>query len=197
MAQFALFIARMLEIYSFIIWIRILFSWISPYSRPGSFSYYLGMLVDPYLNLFRTSKLRVGMLDFSPLFAIGLLSVVQSVFNIYGFYGRITLSLIVQLFIQAFWAYGLQVFFSIGFIMLVMTTIASFMRQGRFKFAMSQIGSTVFGPMEAWIQRTFFRNRIVKATTMNLLLCVVYIVLYFGCKYLLVLLLNLAMRIPF
>ena len=197
MAKIALFIARMLEVYSFIIWIRILFSWISPYTRPGSFSYYLSCMVDPYLNMFRSSKLRVGMLDFSPLFAIGILSVVQSVFSIYGFYGRITLSLIVQLFIQAFWAYGLQVFFSIGFIMLVMTTIASFMRQGRFKFAMSQIGSTVFGPMEAWIQRTFFKNRIVKATTMNLILCAMYIVLYFGCKYLLVLLLNLAMRIPF
>ena len=197
MAKIALFIARMLEVYSFIIWIRILFSWISPYSRPGSFSYYLGAMVDPYLNMFRSSKLRVGMLDFSPILGIGVLSVVQSVFQIYGYYGRITLSLIVQLFIQAFWAYGLQIFFSIGFILLLMTTIASFMRQGRFKFAMSQIGSNVFGPMEAWIQRTFFKNRIVKNTTMNLILCGAYIVLYFACRYLLVFLLTLAMRIPF
>ena len=112
MATIALFIARLLEIYSFIIWIRIMLSWINPFPAVGSFTYYLASIVDPYLNMFRSSRFRAGMLDFSPLIGIGLLTVVQSVFQIYGTYGMMTLSLIVMLFLNAFWSYGIQIFFT-------------------------------------------------------------------------------------
>ena len=67
MTTLALFIARLLSIYSFVIWIRILASWINPFPQPGSFTYYLARIVDPYLNTFRSRRFRAGMLDFSPI----------------------------------------------------------------------------------------------------------------------------------
>ncbi len=197
MAQVALFIARLLEVYSFVIWIRILMSWIVPYPQPGSFSYYLALLVDPFLNMFRSKNFRVGMLDFSPLIAIGLLTVVQSVFSIYGYYGRITLALIVQLFINAFWSYGISIFFTISLILIVLMLIASFMRTGQFKYAMSALGNNTFGSLKSWIQRTFFKKRILTETTMNIVVLVIFAVLYFASKELFMLLMRLAAKIPF
>lgn len=196
MATIALFIARLLSIYSFVIWIRIMASWINPFPRPGSFTYYLACIVDPYLNTFRSSRFRAGMLDFSPIIGIGVLSVVQSVFEIYGTYGMMSLSLIVQLFISAFWSYGVSIFFTFGFILLVMKTIASFMNGSNFSMVMERMG-TFTDPITNWVQRTFFRTRFVRKTTLNLITLAIFVVLYFAIRYLFNIAIHLAVRIPF
>lgn len=196
MATIALFIARLLSIYSFVIWIRIMASWINPFPRPGSFTYYLACIVDPYLNTFRSSRFRAGMLDFSPIIGIGVLSVVQSVFEIYGTYGMMSLSLIVQLFISAFWSYGVSIFFTFGFILLVMKTIASFMNGSNFSMVMERMG-TFTDPITNWVQRTFFKTRFVRKTTLNLITLAIFVVLYFAIRYLFNIAMHLAVRIPF
>lgn len=196
MATLALFIARLLNIYSFIIWIRILMSWVNPWPQRGTLTYFLAQMVDPYLNMFRSSKFRAGMLDFSPVIGIGVLSVVQSIFQIYGMYGRMSLSLIICLFISAFWAYAVQLFFTFGFILLIMKTIASFMPNSRFGYSMSRI-SGFADPITAWVRRTFFKNRYVKETTVNIITLVIFIVLYFVLRYCFNILYMLAARIPF
>lgn len=196
MATIALFIARLLSIYSFVIWIRIMASWINPFPRPGSFTYYLACIVDPYLNTFRSSRFRAGMLDFSPIIGIGVLSVVQSVFEIYGTYGMMSLSLIVQLFISAFWSYGVSIFFTFGFILLVMKTIASFMNGSNFSMVMERMG-TFTDPITNWVQRTFFKTRFVRKTTLNLITLAIFVVLYFAIRYLFNIAMHLAVRILF
>ena len=196
MATIALFIARLLSIYSFVIWIRIMASWINPFPRPGSFTYYLACIVDPYLNTFRSSRFRAGMLDFSPIIGIGVLSVVQSVFEIYGTYGMMSLSLIVQLFISAFWSYGVSIFFTFGFILLVMKTIASFMNGSNFSMVMERMG-TFTDPITNWVQKTFFKTRFVRKSTLNLITLAIFVVLYFAIRYLFNIAIHLAVRIPF
>ena len=196
MSTIALFIARLLSIYSFVIWIRIMASWINPFPRPGSFTYYLACIVDPYLNTFRSSRFRAGMLDFSPIIGIGVLSVVQSVFEIYGTYGMMSLSLIVQLFISAFWSYGVSIFFTFGFILLVMKTIASFMNGSNFSMVMERMG-TFTDPITNWVQRTFFKTRFVRKSTLNLITLAIFVVLYFAIRYLFNIAIHLAVRIPF
>ena len=196
MATIAIFIARLLSIYSFVIWIRIMASWINPFPRPGSFTYYLACIVDPYLNTFRSSRFRAGMLDFSPIIGIGVLSVVQSVFEIYGTYGMMSLSLIVQLFISAFWSYGVSIFFTFGFILLVMKTIASFMNGSNFSMVMERMG-TFTDPITNWVQRTFFKTRFVRKSTLNLITLAIFVVLYFAIRYLFNIAIHLAVRIPF
>lgn len=196
MATVALFIARLLSIYSFVIWIRILFSWVNPFPRVGSFTYYLAKLVDPYLNMFRSSHFRAGMLDFSPIIGIGLLAVVQSVFEIYGTFGYMTLSLIVRLFLSAFWNYGISIFFTFGFILLILKTIASFMSNSNFSMVMSRM-SGFTDPISNWIRRTFFRTRFIKESTLNIITLIFFVVLYFALKFIFNTAYLLAARIPF
>lgn len=195
MATVALFISRLIGLYLMLIWIRIIFSWFSPYPRPGSFTYFLSMLVDPYLDMFRTKFLRMGFFDFSPLIGIGVLEVVRSIFTIYGTYGVMRLSFIVQLFIEMFWSYGISLFFIMFGLFLLLRTIGSFMPGTRFQMNMNALTGSIEN-MERRFFRMLFPNRIVRDSTMNVVFCFLTVGLYILCRYLFLLLLQLASRIP-
>lgn len=192
MMQLADFLARIISLYSFFIWIRILLSWINPYPRQGSLTWYFAAIVDPYLNLFRSRHFRIGMLDFSPLFAIGLLSVVQSVLNIFSYYGTLRLSWCLQLIIQAFWQYGVSIFLMITIIMLAMRLIGNLTHSPAFSRT-----SMVTDGIISKVQELFFPNRLVKQSTLSIIALVIMVLCYFACRYVLMVLLNLAARIPF
>ncbi len=195
MATVALFISRLIGLYLMLIWIRIIFSWFSPYPRPGSFTYFLSMLVDPYLDMFRTKFLRMGFFDFSPLIGIGVLEVVRSIFTIYGTYGVMRLSFIVQLFIEMFWSYGISLFFIMFGLFLLLRTIGSFMPGTRFQMNMNALTGSIEN-MERRFFRMLFPNRIVRDSTMNVVFCFLTVGLYILCRYLFLLLLQFASRIP-
>ena len=195
MATVALFISRLIGLYLMLIWIRIIFSWFSPYPRPGSFTYFLSMLVDPYLDMFRTKFLRMGFFDFSPLIGIGVLEVVRSIFTIYGTYGVMRLSFIVQLFIEMFWSYGISLFFIMLGLFLLLRTIGSFMPGTRFQMNMNALTGSIEN-MERRFFRMLFPNRIVRDSTMNVVFCFLTVGLYILCRYLFLLLLQFASRIP-
>lgn len=78
-------------IYGVMCFVRVLLTWFpgAEYSPLGRL---LGRLCDPYLNLFRGLRfLRVGMMDFSPMLALGALAVVSSVLGSMEFGQRISL----------------------------------------------------------------------------------------------------------
>jgi len=64
------------EIYSWLIIVRILLTWIpvNPYSSVVSF---ITSLTDPYLNIFRRFIPPVGMIDFSPIAAFFVLEIIR------------------------------------------------------------------------------------------------------------------------
>ena len=195
MATVALFISRLIGLYLMLIWIRIIFSWFSPYPRPGSFTYFISMIVEPYLDMFRTKFLRMGFFDFSPLIGIGVLEVVRSIFTIYGTYGVMRLSFIVQLFIEMFWSYGISLFFIMFGLFLLLRTIGSFMPGTRFQMNMNALTGSIEN-MERRFFRMLFPNRIVRDSTMNVVFCFLTVGLYILCRYLFLLLLQFASRIP-
>ncbi len=187
----SLFLARLLEIYSFIIWIRIIVSWVRPYPRPGSFSYYMARIVDPYLGLFRSSRARVGMLDFSPIIAIGLIAVVQSLLSVYGTYGFLTLGIILANIIYAFWAYGVSIFLFFAILMLIFRTIAAFTHNPMMYGMAGQFSD----PISNMVRRSFTRS-IPKDSTVALISLAINIALYFVLKRAFLILADLALRIP-
>ena len=68
-----------INIYTFLLIVRILLSWfpnINWFDPPFSI---VSQLTDPYLNVFRSVIPPLGGLDFSPILAILLLQVIQSV----------------------------------------------------------------------------------------------------------------------
>ena len=187
----SLFLARLIEVYSFLIWIRIIVSWVRPYPRPGSYTYYMAKAVDPFLGLFRSSKARIGVLDFSPIIAIGLLSVVQTLLSVYGNYGFLTLGIILANIIIAFWSYGISIFLFFSIIMLIFKTIAAFSHNPMMYGMTAQFSD----PISNMVRRSFSKS-IPKDSTVALISLAINIALYFVLKQAFIMLANLALRIP-
>ncbi len=190
----ALFLSRLMALYSFIIWIRIFLSWITPYPQPGSFTYYIAKIVDPYLNIFRSSRARIGVLDFSPVIAVGVLSVIESILNVFGIYGYVTFGIILAQIIIGFWGYGVSVFLLISIIMLIFRTIASFSSNPA--FYNMQNAAMASNPIISFVRRCF-GPRIMKERTINIVSLIVAIMLYVVLRYFFTNLAYLAFRIPF
>ncbi len=188
----SLFLARLLEIYSFLIWIRIIMSWFRPYPRPGSFTYYIARAVDPFLNLFRSSKARIGMLDFSPIIAIGLLSVVQTLLSVYGRFGFLTFGIILANIIIAFWTYGVSIFLFFSILLLIFRTIAAFTHNPMMYGMSGQFSD----PISNMVRRCF-TTRIPRDSTIAIISLAINIALYFVLKRAFIILANLALELPF
>lgn len=190
----ALFLSRLIALYSFLIWVRIFISWVVPYPRPGSFTYYLGRIVDPYLDLFRSAKARIGVLDFSPIIAIGVLAIFQSVLQVFGVFGTLTFGYILAVVIQAIWSYGFSIFLWIAIISLIISTIASFSSN---PMAYSMAGNMNVLPWLKDMVRRSFGARIVREWVVNAITLAITLLMYFVGKNIFMLLSNLALRIPF
>lgn len=190
--QAALFLARLTSLYSFLIWLRIMLSWVNPYPREGTMTWYLGKIVDPWLNLFRRRGFTVGMIDFSPVLAIAVLSIIQSLLSLFGATGTLRLGWVLAMVLEYLWAYGFSLFFTILTVLLVVRLIGSLSRGGMM--------SRMTGVTENYVRRLhrfFFPNRIVKETTMNVVALVTTILLWLITWIAFDFLLALCYRIPF
>ena len=186
------FLARVISLYSFFIWIRIFLSWINPFPREGSLTWYFAKLVDPFLNLFRSSRFRVGILDISPVFAIAVLSLVQSLLKLFSIYDTLRLGWVVSLLLQYVWSYGIQIFLIFAIIIMVVRTIAAFTGS----FSLSRIAALA-DPLMKKVREVFFSRRLVKDTTLAVTSLVIMVALYISLSYLISYLVMLSMRIPF
>ena len=65
------FIALFVRIYSFLIFFRVVMSWIR--MRPNVLTLFISDVTDPYLNLIKRFIPPLGMIDFSPIIALLLL----------------------------------------------------------------------------------------------------------------------------
>ena len=192
--KLSLFLARLLNVYSILIWVRIILSWIFPNPSRQNWIYWIGRIVDPYLKAFQNKTSVIGRLDFSPILAVGTLYVVESSLQYYGYYGTITLSMFLYVFLAAFWNYGLSIYFWILFFALVFKTIASFSRSPQMWGMADGIGSAA-RPVTDFV-RSFAKNRILSERTVNLISLALVLVVWFMVKYLVGWLGALVLRIP-
>jgi uncharacterized protein YggT (Ycf19 family) len=126
--------ATLLSLYSLLIWIRIILTWIrvpgSQWNGGGNpFVNFLSKIVDPYLNLFQGfTALKRSHIDFTPLVAMAVLSIVQSLLRIFGAYGRLTLGLALGLVVKTLWSYIFSLFFWFFMAMLAIRLIFCYRR---------------------------------------------------------------------
>lgn len=191
----ALLLSRLLWGYSILIWVRIILSWFIQFPKYGGFTYFISKAVDPYINLFKRAKATVGRLDFSPIFAIGIIELFRALLSFYGEFGYITLGLCIYYFLQAFWSYCLSFFFMFAIILLVTKTIASFAKNPALYNMGMQMGNAVSG-LTNMTKNLFFKNRIVKESTVNLITLVWVILLRFAVQYLIGYIGALALNLP-
>lgn len=195
LTKISMVIARLLRLYSFLIWIRIIMSWFTRSYKEGSFSSFLAHIVDPYINAFKRSGMTIGILDFSPIIAIGIISVLESIFAFYGVHGFLTFALILSFSIQAFWSYGLSIYLSLLIILMIFRLIASFSQNPMMAasyYRMTSGADSFCAAIKSLFGRNYISDRAV-----SIIGLILSIMMYFGGKYLFSYLMRIALRIPF
>ena len=169
----------LVNIYMIILVIRIILTWFQGFGT-GGLQEILAKITDPYLNWFRRFPvLRVGVLDLSPIVALGVLSLVHRVFSTLAFYGSISVGIILAMALLIAWS---AVSFFLGFLILILVLrlIAHIINHdGTSPFW--RIVDAVSQPVLYRINRFIFRDRIVNYLTGMILsimsLGVIYLIL--------------------
>jgi YggT family protein len=95
-----------ITLYSLLCIARILMTWV-PGSETGSIGKLLVSVTDPYLNWFKRFRfVRVGMLDFSPVLALGVLTVASMIGSTLAVSGKLTIGFVVASIVSVAWQFG-------------------------------------------------------------------------------------------
>lgn len=122
-------ITAILAAYSFIIFIRIMLSWI-PIPQLDKVKEFLSRLVDPYLNMFRgISWLRWGMFDLSPVVGLILLSILTNITGSLANAEAVTAVSIFILILQHVWNF-LSFIINALIILLIVRLVVSLVNGG-------------------------------------------------------------------
>ena len=189
------FIAAAAVVYSLLIFIRIIISWLggAVTGKPVNF---LTRVTDPYLDWWRrTLNLRLGFLDLSPVAAIAALSLVQSIFGTLSRFDRITIGNILAIVLMSFWS---VVSFLLGFcLLIIILRLIAYITNRNVYASFWQAIDTISQPLLYRINRIIFGRRIpgyLKGIITSLFLLAA---IWIGGKYAMPRLARLLFRLPF
>nr|WP_321306390.1 YggT family protein [uncultured Sphaerochaeta sp.] len=177
--------ATLLSFYSLLIWLRIILTWIRVpgQTQENPLAYYIGKIVDPYLSWFRgISSLRRSHIDLTPLVALAVLSVVQSMLRFYGAYGTITIGMVVALIIQTLWSYLLSPIFWFLIILLGFRLFFCYKRSAKTISYITMLDSLIGGVLN-WVQRLFYPKRTINDRQLVTTALVFFIVLNIAASF--------------
>ena len=152
-------LAGIVSVYMILIFIRILLTWFSgaDFGRPYVF---LCGICDPYLNWFRRFRIfKNSPIDFSPLIALAVLSLLHSVLTAWGAMGRFSVSIILIMLLHAlcsvvFWVLGF-------FIVILILRMIAFLGNSNIYSPLWRFVDFIAQPVMYRISRIFFPGRIV------------------------------------
>jgi YggT family protein len=182
-------LSTLITIYSIVCLVRIVLSWAPQieYSPAGRF---LASICDPFLGWFRRFPFtRVGMVDFSPILALGVLSVGSMIFSTLAATGQITLGIIIASLIQVIWSF-FSFLLNIFIIFLAIRLVYDFINRYGFSQFWSRMDRFLNPPI-SYVTGLFSRGRKAFSYRASLIVTlavtiIVRIGLGFGVKYLLV-----------
>ncbi|MCL1928006.1 MAG: YggT family protein [Treponema sp.] len=152
-------LAGITSVYMILLFIRILLTWFSgaDFGRPYAF---LCSICDPYLAWFRRFRLfKNSPIDFSPIIALAVLSLVHNVFISWGRMGRFNISIILILLLNALWSVVLWI---MGFfIVILVLRMIAFLGNSNIYSPFWRFVDFIAQPVMYRISRIFFPNRIV------------------------------------
>ena len=150
-------ISILISVFMILIIVRIILTWFRGSVRIPDF---LLNITDPYLNWFRRLRfLRFGHMDFSPIAAIAVLSIINQIVSILARQGNIRLGIILALFLQIIWSI-VSFFLIFMIIILVLRLIAYLSSQNTYGFFWGTI-DRISQPILFRISQTLFRGRII------------------------------------
>jgi YggT family protein len=97
-------LAGITGVYTILIFIRLLLTWF-PGAGFGKPYLFLCSICDPYLHWFRRFNFpKNSPIDFTPIIALTVLSLLQNIFRSWGMMGRISLAAVLVMFLAAVWS---------------------------------------------------------------------------------------------
>lgn len=117
-----------LTIYTVMCFVRIILTWF-PGALWTKFGRFLCAMCDPFMNLFAKLPLRFGMLDFSPVVAIGVLTLGSSLLDGVARTGRIYLAGVLMAVLNLLWSV-VQSLLSLLTLVLIVRFIVSIIQKG-------------------------------------------------------------------
>lgn len=189
-------LSGLVVLYTVLCLISIFMTWI-PGAKFTKFGKVISAITDPYLNLFsKRGWFRVGNIDFSPILAIGILSILSSVIGGIATTGRIHFGGILAMILGMIWS-------------LISTLLGIFILLILIRWIVLLVNKGQVSTNSAWYQvdlmlqkfvykigNTFFRNNL----TYQKALLVSWIslgVIWFIARILFAILINLCNNIPF
>ena len=195
----ASFLAAIISLYSLLIWVRILLTWIR---LPGQkvdnpLSHYLGKIVDPYLNLFKgISTFRRSHVDLTPLIALAALSVLQSILRLFGSFGKITLGMVLALMLSTLWSFLLSPILWLVMAMLGVRLFFCYKRGPNTMAYIKMIDSLVGGILN-WVQRLIYKDKSINDRQLVLTSLIFFIVVYLASSVLIQFLVTFFAKLSF
>lgn len=147
------------SLYMLLLMARIILTWF-PSALEGRPLHLLASATDPYLNLFRGIPwLTTGSMDFSPLAALAVLSVLTQILSTAAAYGRISLGIVLALVLRAGWS--IFAFF-FGFLGLAMAArLVAYLARWNSLHPVWRVVDALINPVMFRLNRAIYRDRIV------------------------------------
>ena len=193
MPQLLGFLSSLVTIYMMIVFVRIMLSWFSWMGR-SPLQNFLARITDPYLNWFRRFRLRIGVIDLSPILALAVLSFLNHLFITLAYHQTISLGIILAMLLQMAWGVVsfVLVFLMIIFALRLIAYLARFNTYNPFW----RIVDAIYQPVSYKVNRTLFKNRIVAFTSSCLISVACLGVIFLGLRFLVVLISGALARLP-
>ncbi|WP_320130490.1 YggT family protein [uncultured Sphaerochaeta sp.] len=191
--------ATLIALYSMCIWLRIILTWIK---IPGQMqenpvARFLGKIVDPYLNWFKgIESLRRSRLDLTPLVALAVLSIAQSMLRLLGTYGKLTVGLVGGLVLQTLWGYIISPILFFIIVLLIIRLVFCYKR-GPNSIQYIKMLDTMIGGILNWVQNLFYKHQTINDRQLVITALVFFAIVYLVCSGVLGLAVSALARLPY
>ncbi|MGB9685175.1 MAG: YggT family protein [Rectinema subterraneum] len=152
-------VSVVISVYMLLCAVRIFFSWV-PSLAQTKWGSLIARLTDPYLELFRAIPLfRTPTVDFSPIVALAVLSVINNLFVTLSYAVRITVGFILSLLLDAGWS---AISFLLGFFLVIaLIRIIGYIAKLATLHPLWQILDGIINPLLFRVNRFIYRGRAV------------------------------------
>jgi len=152
-------ITSLISIYTLLCLIRIVFVWLLELNY-SAFGQFLSKACDPYLNIFRKLPfLQIGSIDFSPIVAIGVLSLSSSLISQMLFYGGFSVGYLLASLIQVCWT-AISSVLTIYNILLLIRLVVALLKKDYSSNIWQNLDRIIY-PVQSKITTLIFKNKII------------------------------------
>ena len=188
--------ASAVSIYVILCFIRIILTWF-PGLEYSSIGRFLSAICDPYLNVFRGLPLRIGMIDFSPMVSIGLLSLLSSVLSNIAKTGRIYIGGILSSLLLLIWSIFSSLITIFIIVLVVRLCVMLFSKRGNYYNSLWSRLDSSLSPLIFKITKIFSFGRPLNYKTALILAIVELILLAVFGRMIIIILAQLLLSLPF